>query len=856
MKGWILSAGLLACFGSATAGPVAEAANAAPPASAADTTSPSPDTGRTVGPDSLSGAADPAVPADSSSLQLPEKSVRARFSRPHREKEASRIRLDREALRQVAAAQGDPLKALATLPGTTNQNDLSVRPFVRGGKSEETQVLWEGIPLLQPYHFGSVYSVFNIESLRDLTLYSGGFPAEMGNALSGALFMRARPAPLDSLSLSADLSLLRGNAYAGVPIIKDRLGASFSYQAFWYGWTFNRGLDLVSLFRENDAGFQRDRKQIQTYLDLPNFKDMQLGLAWKIASGLDADYTGILSKDIFTVKEPQSHYYVNGDEISPDYYAWDLYYGDAGDKRERARELDTLAVVSVANTVHALALHWRPGGTWKVDQTLAYQSQDWRVGFFDKVDWYDSVTAGGAFAGHRLPPASDYLLAIRNRTYDWRLDAQGNPTEALNLRLGASVSRRSSDFETRLPRPIFEAVVNGNVDALDALGYFDAEGFLIRRSDPGTDPRADYLKQLPRLIRFDSRGSLSGDFPAAYVAGKYDFDPANRLDLGLRAEYDTYSARPFLSPRAAFYRSLGKNDEMTVATGLYSQADFPFQIRSLNPSLRSEKAFHFNLEWTHAFSDRYRLETELYQKNYFDLVTAYLVNTGHLEWGAGPLKDVDSAGYGKLPEEVQAQIIERFGDRKLAYRNGGTGKAAGAEVSFFYDPAKAWGGWLTAEVGYSKRQDQPGGQIYDYRYSRPWAFNWVNHVRLPNRYSLAVRGRFAAGLPYTDYVAYGEGGDAFGSGFSSPPGDPPNDTLFYAGPRNGKRYAPYSRWDLRVAREIPLGHGRHALEAYCELWNAFNAPNFLMSDSETRQWKFVDMNYPIPILFLGISGRW
>jgi hypothetical protein len=830
---------MLAATRPVVAEPVYDALESADSSSARDTVSSALDTVPAAGPE----------PVDSSALELPGKSVRGRFSRSHREKETSRIRLDREDLRKVAAAQGDPMKALATLPGTANQNDLSVRPFVRGGKSEETQVLWEGIPLLQPYHFGSVYSVFNIESLRDLTLYS-----EMGNALSGALFMRARPAPVDSLALYADLSLLRGNAYAGVPLVKNRLGVSLSYQAFWYGWVFNRGLDLVGLFGD-DKDFQKDKKEIQTYLDLPNFKDLQLGLAWKIASRLDAEYTGILSRDVFTVKEPQSHYYVNGNEISPDYYAWDLFYGKAGDERKRARELDTLAVVSVGNSVHALALHWQPLKAWRVDQTVAYQSQDWRVGFFDKVNWYDSVTADGAFAGHRLPPESDYLLEIRNRTYDWRLDARGNPTEALSLRLGASVSRRTSRFETRLPRPIFETVVNGNVDALDALGYFDAEGFLIRRSDPGTDPNVDYLQQLPRLIRFDSRGSLAADFPAAYVSGQYDFDPANRLDLGLRGEYDTYSDRPFFSPRAAFYRSIGKNDEVTVASGLYSQADFPFQIRSLNPSLRSEKAFHFNAEWTHAFSPRYRLETQLYQKNYFDLVTAYLVNTGHLDWDAGPLKEVDSTGFGNLSESDRALIVERFGDRKLAYRNGGIGKAAGAEVSFFYEPSAAWGGWLTAEAGYSKRQDEPGGQVYDFRNGRPWAFNWVNHLRLPNRFNLAVRGRFAAGLPYTDYVAYGYGTDALGAGFSTPVGDPPSDTLFYAGPRNGKRYAPYSRWDLRLSRDIPLRH-RHSLEAYCELWNAFNAPNFLLSDSETRKWKFVDMNYPIPILFLGISGRW
>lgn len=804
--------------------------------------------------DSLRGAARAAPDtAARDTLDLQEKSVKSGSSRSHRDKEVSRIRLGREDLKHIAAAQGDPMRALGTLPGTSNQNDASVRPFVRGGKAEETQVLWEGIPLLQPYHFGSLYSVFNIESLQDLTLYSGGFPAEMGNALSGALFMRARPAPLDTMALSADLSMLRGNAYAGVPLWKGKLGVSLAYQAFWYDWVFNRGLDLVSLLKD-DKAFDRDRRHIQNYLDLPNFKDLQLGLSWKFSDQLKGEYTGLVSRDIFTVLEPNPHRYVNDQEVSPDYYLWDLLYGKPSDVRTKTTEADTLAAVSVDNDVHALAFHWRPGAAWRVDAATAYQSQQWNVAFLDNTVWIDSITPEGRFAGYRTVGPSDYRLKLRNRTYDWRADADGYVRDDFRLRLGASQSVRESDYSTRLPRPIFETIVNGNVDALDALGYMDPDGMLIRKSDPGADPNVDYLDRLPQLVKFNREGSLSATFSAAYLSGEYGFDAAHRLTLGLRAEADTYADKPYLSPRAAYFQSLGKRDEITVASGLYSQSDFPFQIRGANPSLEPEKAFHFNLEWTHAFSPRYRLECEFYQKNYFDLVVPYLVNTGNLDWNGGVLKPEDSAAFTTLTKAQQDSVRDRFGDRNLEYRNGGTGKAAGTELSFFYDPAKGWGGWFSAEAGYSKRQDTVGGPRYDFRYGRPWAFNWVNHFRLPNRFALALRGRYAAGLPYTDYVAYGDAADKIGSGFASTPADPDNDTLFYAGPRNGKRYSPYSRWDLRLSREFPAWG--HRMEAYFELWNAFNAPNFLMTDSRTRQWKFVDLNYPAPILFLGMSGRW
>ncbi len=66
--------------------------------------------------------------------------------------------------------------------------------------------------------------------------------------------------------------------------------------------------------------------------------------------------------------------------------------------------------------------------------------------------------------------------------------------------------------------------------------------------------------------------------------------------------------------------------------------------------IRPEKAFHFNLEWTHTFSPRYRLECQLYQKNYFDLAVPLLINTGRLDWTSDLLKHQDGANIQSLPK--------------------------------------------------------------------------------------------------------------------------------------------------------------------------------------------------------------
>jgi hypothetical protein len=192
---------------------------------------------------------------------------------------------------------------------------------------------------------------------------------------------------------------------------------------------------------------------------------------------------------------------------------------------------------------------------------------------------------------------------------------------------------------------------------------------------------------------------------------------------------------------------------------------------------------------------------------------------------------------------VRQAILDRLGQKDVSYETGGIGKAGGLELSLFYDPNPVWSGWISAEAAYSKRKDFDDQPVYDYRYSRPWAFNWVNYFHMPSHYLLSLRARYAAGLPYSEYRFPG-----------LPGGKPMGDTAFYLSARNRARYAPYSRWDVRLAKDIRMGS--HPMQFYTEVWNMFNTPNFVMRDGKTGQWKFLDANYPIPILFLGVNWRW
>jgi hypothetical protein len=798
--------------------------------------------------DSADSAADAAAIDTAGALELQEKSAKAAGTKLHRQKEVSRIRLTRSDLEKVAAAQGDPLKVLGTLPGVVNQNDLSVRPFVRGGKAEETQILWDGVALLQPYHFGTLYSIFNTESLQDMTLYSGGFPVEAGNALSAAILMRSRPPPTDSLRIFADVSMLRGSAYAGIPLIKDRLSISVSWQAFWYDWVIDRTWDVADLMK-NDSAFSAQKQQFRTLVQLPNFRDLQVGLAGKINERVDADYVGLFSNDGFHSRDSKTRYYNRGREVSPQWYN-EHFQNDIVPENWTAQQgLDTVANVAVDNQIHALHFRWRPTENLEVTQALAYQRQDWHVQFADDVEWHDSVDQRGNYAGYRTFSPSVQLLKLAKQAYDWNLDAQWQWSPVHRAKLGASQSTRTFDYETQLPRPLYETIVDGSVDVTEGMSYLYPNGLTIREGDPGIYRSADFITSLPNLLRFDYSGASRGSLLGAYASDEWSPDDRHRLTLGLRAEADTWSGGAFLSPRLAWFQGLGQRDELTLATGLYSQSDFPFNLRDANPGLAPEKAFHFNAEWTHHFSDHYRLELQAYQKNYYDLAVPVLRNTGRIDWRSDLTWGLDSAEFEKMPPEVKQAMINRYGLKDISYETGGIGKAGGCELSFFYDPTPVWSGWISGELAYSKRQDFPDQPVYDYRYSRPWAFNWVNYFHMPSHYLLSLRARYAAGLPYSDFQL-----PATGLNGSSGSRGSMGDTLFYLGPRNGARYAAYGRWDFRLAKEFSMG--RHPMQFYTEVWNMFNTPNFIMRDGKSGQWKFVDANYPIPILFMGINWRW
>ena len=97
--------------------------------------------------------------------------------------------LVRDLGRVAPELDDDPLR-IANRLIAMRSNGLSAMPHVRGGLREETVVLFNGMRLLEPFHlrdFQSVFSGLAPHAIKEVHVYTGGFPARYGDSLSGVL---------------------------------------------------------------------------------------------------------------------------------------------------------------------------------------------------------------------------------------------------------------------------------------------------------------------------------------------------------------------------------------------------------------------------------------------------------------------------------------------------------------------------------------------------------------------------------------------------------------------------------------------------------------------------------------------
>lgn len=120
----------------------------------------------------------------------------------------------------------DPIKYLQTLPGISTSLEGSNLLFIRGGNSDQSQVLYDGGVLANYNHLFGLLSAINPYFIGNMRLYKGAIPVSYGGAGSGFVDMES-PEPDTVARCTAEIGLLySGLAYQSKQFNKWSFGAA------------------------------------------------------------------------------------------------------------------------------------------------------------------------------------------------------------------------------------------------------------------------------------------------------------------------------------------------------------------------------------------------------------------------------------------------------------------------------------------------------------------------------------------------------------------------------------------------------------------------------------------------------
>jgi hypothetical protein len=136
----------------------------------------------------------------------------------------SRINLSAAAVQAVPRLLGeaDLFKTLQLLPGVKQGTEGTSALLVRGGTPDQNLILLDGAPLYNPMHLMGLFSTFNTNVLKDVTLYKGAFPARYGGRLSSVIDVSTKDGDMNNIHGDFSVGLLSAEAMLEGPIRKGK----------------------------------------------------------------------------------------------------------------------------------------------------------------------------------------------------------------------------------------------------------------------------------------------------------------------------------------------------------------------------------------------------------------------------------------------------------------------------------------------------------------------------------------------------------------------------------------------------------------------------------------------------------
>ena len=146
---------------------------------------------------------------------------------PDHNVKSTEISVERLSIRQVeqipvVMGETDIMKTIQLLPGITSIAEGRSGYIVRGSGIDQNLILMDGMPIYYSSHMQGLYSVFNSDAVKGLTVYKGGVPARFGGRGASVLDVQMRDGNIENFQGSVSAGLITSKFSLEAPIIKDK----------------------------------------------------------------------------------------------------------------------------------------------------------------------------------------------------------------------------------------------------------------------------------------------------------------------------------------------------------------------------------------------------------------------------------------------------------------------------------------------------------------------------------------------------------------------------------------------------------------------------------------------------------
>lgn len=126
--------------------------------------------------------------------QLAEVEINEERTARQNEAKVSVIKVTPEKIKRIPTIGGtaDFAQYIQIIPGVVFSGDQGGQLYVRGGSPIQNKVVLDGMTIYNPFHSIGLFSVFDVDIINSIDVYTGGYPSEYGGRISAVMDIKTR----------------------------------------------------------------------------------------------------------------------------------------------------------------------------------------------------------------------------------------------------------------------------------------------------------------------------------------------------------------------------------------------------------------------------------------------------------------------------------------------------------------------------------------------------------------------------------------------------------------------------------------------------------------------------------------